>query len=419
LLKKPGNAISGSTAGNRETTMNNPDSSRTSRIVNPVGQNNLSKPSLQIPVDLLVALNGDFGAAFILSLLQSQDWIPLSLQQIEALSFGAIKEKKARTAIRLLVCMGLVEQDSKPGEFPLFKINQGKLDALYSHSNMPNGSSALWEGYPSCLGGGVLPNGRGLPYLYIYNNNNKNADFSQNNNYPIGKLYLQSEQQTTDLEKVEVETELTQDPTKTVLSAFKNRSAKFKTEQSKRKLSLLVSRYGDKIGKVIEEYGEENTLEGIIAFIEDPYWQERDLPIEAFLKFPHQWTKDKDGSVTPYNAPKKTTGSRYRKYSAASPASSNAQETASRIESVVSVGPPPTRDRMRVMRRNEALMLLSACKSLRWQEHKDKFNSEFWQMSDQEIDDIVDMAAIEFKTLTGRECLVVSRPLVKPEKETA
>jgi len=389
--------------------------------------------SIQIPVDFLIVCDGEYSSAFILWLIRSesqyldQEWVKCSIKKIEDLSFGSVKNSKAKSSIKKLLLDGLISQVQKTGESSLVKIHQDKIEEILRQKTDPSyakrvGRNQLTTWVKSTrylveIAQVPSRNQLGRPYLYNTSNSN-NKRLSESNNQPIGGITPQTVENSTASEEVEVNTDMNSDSTSTVLSAFRKGSAKFKTEQSKRNLGILVSRYGDKIGKVIEEYGEENTLEGIRAFIDDPYWQERDLPIEAFLKFPYQWTKDKDGTVTPYNASKKNPGSRYRKYSAASPASSNAQQTASRIESVVSVGPPPTKDRMRVMRRNEALMLLSACKSLRWQEHKDKFNSDFWQMSDQEIDDIVDMAAAEFKTLTGRECLVVSRPLVKPEKET-
>lgn len=197
-----------------------------------------------------------------------------------------------------------------------------------------------------------------------------------------------------------------------VLKVYTSGGSKFKKAEFSKSVKNLTERYGVKLSAIIQDFGEESTIEGIRAFLQDSYWQENGLPLTAFLKLHYQWIPSPDATETTPSEPEKKKVPKYQKTFSASPSPSNAQQSAFKTESVVTVAPPADQSRLRVMRRNEALMILNACKSKLFNDFREKSQpGMFENLSDIEVDDWFDRACQEFRSITGGDPPVSSRPV--------
>lgn len=182
---------------------------------------------------------------------------------------------------------------------------------------------------------------------------------------------------------------------------YKSKIFKGKSAQS------LSKNYGERLGEIIQEFGEDATRDGLKEFMHDEYWQKNGLPLFAFMKHPHKWIQE--------NAPGDA-GDAGGVLGASDdlPARPAARKAANRpyVAPVAEVDPAPEPvnwGRKRAIRRNEI------CEILRMggapevaQELIDRFDS----LDDSGIESYFELALAAFQKKMNRRPPVTSVPLV-------
>lgn len=134
---------------------------------------------------------------------------------------------------------------------------------------------------------------------------------------------------------------------------------KFKGKRFKGKSALSLSKdFGEQLEKIIQSFGEDLTREGMRRFMDDPYWRSHELPLFAFLKTPERWIPEtlQDEPEGDEGVPQASEGV------SMAPAASWAAKTGTAVREVPSIPVvnTPNRERLRVMRRNEACSIFQA-----------------------------------------------------------
>lgn len=212
-------------------------------------------------------------------------WVRANSAKFIQLLSETINRKTVYSKLAILEESGIVSVDrSIAYHFNLYRLNVEVLNKLLSSkwsvrqgtdtakAVCPSKDSSLSvEGPMSVLS---------VSDLYIYKKEELEEEKTFRENEPLNPLSVHPGKEEN---KIQEATQMSE--TEIILKRYvdtpkSQKSAKFKNTNL-RKLNDL---FGDKIDKLVEQYGFHTTLQAMEKFLEDPYWQSEGLQLYAFLK---------------------------------------------------------------------------------------------------------------------------------------
>lgn len=403
---------------------------------------------VKTPMDFVVVCNYDFLAASILSILdrttrnlsgslEGDTWLTLSMTYLQNALFGSMDHRSIRRKIETLKNLGVVKIKSRKGLTPSVMVDYPalleKCAAVYfpekrtdsepgplltessitknviERTNCPFSEQSITTKVDNIIISikSSIDNTSNITMSSFAGTETSTVLPEQLSFLPIGPEEEKTEQE---------EKSMGLDQVQSVLRVYHNGGSKHKADQYKKSVANLSARFGEQLQTIINEYGEEKTTDGIKAFMTDEFWMKNGLPIPAFLKTPWKWIESETGSGT---APTPRNVKRVNRRLPIAPATPNARESASGylVSDPVSREQIP-KEKLRAMRRNEAMMFFNACGSPLIAQFREATDAEkFDQMLDKDLDSWFDVACTEFKAIKRIDAPVTTKPVFVKSEE--